>query len=254
MAYAEAMDCRFQHEDYENALVFSDQPLTGGTPASQVTVHFRTSKTTSFTYDAGTKLYAGAQYGSDWADGNDGTVLEFRNLLVLYADTKTIDDYGRLAVTLTGKGEGYLIRDGQCVPITWSREKEDMPFTYALEDGAPRNSGRGQELCGGCPTRKRFGPGMTQSQTAASIPATIGMFAAVFCPDFPSGAVGLLDRSKNCPYIPRAERGMITEMGSEWRGDFFAETRFDPDSHRGYGGPGPAGYGTGCTPLCAKSD
>ena len=137
MAYAEAMDCRFQHEDYENALVFSDQPLTGGTPASQVTVHFRTSKTTSFTYDAGTKLYAGAQYGSDWADGNDGTVLEFRNLLVLYADTKTIDDYGRLAVTLIGKGEGYLIRDGQCVPITWSREKEDMPFTYALEDGAP---------------------------------------------------------------------------------------------------------------------
>lgn len=64
-------------------------------------------------------------------------MLEFRNLLVLYADTKAIDDYGRLAVTLTGKGEGYLIRDGQCVPITWSREKEDMPFTYALADGAP---------------------------------------------------------------------------------------------------------------------
>ncbi len=136
-AYAEAMDCRFQHEEDQNALVFTDQPLTGGTPASQVTVHFRTSKTTSFTYDAATKLYAGAQYGSDWADGNDGTVLAFRNLLVLFADTKTIDDYGRLAVTLTGKGEGYLIRDGQCVPITWSREKEDMPFTYALADGTP---------------------------------------------------------------------------------------------------------------------
>lgn len=73
-------------------------PLQMGRLPSQVTVHFRTSKTTSFTYDAGTKLYTGAQYGSDWVDGNDGTALTFRNLLVLGAETKTIDDYGRLAV------------------------------------------------------------------------------------------------------------------------------------------------------------
>lgn len=143
-AYAKAMNCRFQHEDYQNALSFTGEPLTDGTPASQVTVHFRTSKTTSFTYDAGTKLYAGAQYGSDWVDGNDGTVLTFRNLLVLGAETKTIDDYGRLAVTLTGKGEGHLIRDGQCVPITWSREKEDMPFTYTLADGSPATLAAGK--------------------------------------------------------------------------------------------------------------
>ena len=143
-AYAKAMNCRFQHEDYQNALSFTGEPLTDGTPASQVTVHFRTNKTTSFTYDAGTKLYTGAQYGSDWVDGNDGTALTFRNLLVLGAETKTIDDYGRLAVTLTGKGEGHLIRDGQCVPITWSREKEDMPFTYTLADGSPATLAAGK--------------------------------------------------------------------------------------------------------------
>ena len=143
-AYAKAMNCRFQHEDYQNALSFAGEPLTDGTPASQVTVHFRTSKTTSFTYDAGTKLYTGAQYGSDWVDGNDGTALTFRNLLVLGAETKTIDDYGRLAVTLTGKGEGHLIRDGQCVPITWSREKEDMPFTYTFADGSPATLAAGK--------------------------------------------------------------------------------------------------------------
>ena len=76
--------------------------------------------------------------------GNDGTALTFRNLLVLGAETKTIDDYGRLAVTLTGKGEGHLIRDGQCVPITWSREKEDMPFTYTLADGSPATLAAGK--------------------------------------------------------------------------------------------------------------
>lgn len=48
------------------------------------------------------------------------------------------------AVTLTGKGEGHLIRDGQCVPITWSREKEDMPFTYTLADGSPATLAAGK--------------------------------------------------------------------------------------------------------------
>lgn len=203
VAYAEAMDCRFQHEDYENALVFSDQPLTGGTPASQVTVHFRTSKTTSFTYDAGTKLYAGAQYGSDWADGNDGTVLEFRNLLVLYADTKTIDDYGRLGGDAHREGRGIpdpgrTVRAHYLVPGEGGHALHICPGRWR-----PRNSGRGQELCGGCPTRKRFGPGMTQSQTAASIPATIGMFAGSVLPGFSKwggGAFG--QKQKTVPTFP----------------------------------------------------
>lgn len=34
--------------------------------------------------------------GAIGLDGNDGTALTFRNLLVLGAETKTIDDYGRL--------------------------------------------------------------------------------------------------------------------------------------------------------------
>ena len=137
VSYAEEMGCQFQHTDDQNYLSFTDQPLTGGTPAESVTVHFRTGgKTTSFTYDAAAKLYSGAQYGSDWTDGNDGTPLTFRNILVLFAETKTIDDYGRLAVTLTGKGEGYLIRDGACVPMTWNREGENDPFTYTLSDGS----------------------------------------------------------------------------------------------------------------------
>ena len=125
------MNCRFQHEDYQNALSFTSEPLTDGTPASQVTVHFRTSKTTSFTYDAGTKLYTGAQYGSDWVDGNDGTALRFRNLLVLGAETKTIGDYGRLAVTLTGKGRATSSEMVSVCAIP-GQEKEDMPLHLHL--------------------------------------------------------------------------------------------------------------------------
>lgn len=143
-AYAAEMDCRFRHEDYETATVFTDQPLTDGDPAEQVTVNFRTSKTTSFAYDPATGLYSGSQYGSDWIDGNNGVTLTFRNLLMLHAETKTVDDYGRLSVALVGSGDGFLIRDGKCVSITWSRESEDEPFVYTLSDGSPASLGVGK--------------------------------------------------------------------------------------------------------------
>lgn len=42
VSYAEEMGCQFQHTDDQNYLSFTDQPLTGGTPAESVTVHFRT--------------------------------------------------------------------------------------------------------------------------------------------------------------------------------------------------------------------
>ncbi len=61
---------------------------------------------------------------------------------------------------------------------------------------------------------------MTQSQTAASIPATIGMFAAVFCPDFPSGAVGLLDRSKKLSLHSQSGAGYDNGNGFRVEGGF----------------------------------
>ena len=143
--YARYEDCREYHEDFPAPFTFTDAPLTEGEVAEQVAVSFRSGgKETSFTYDPETGLYTGAQYGEVWADGNDGTELTFRNLLVLYAETKTVDDYGRLAVTLLGSGQGYYIRDGRCIPITWSRDAEDAPFRYTTQGGEPLELGAGK--------------------------------------------------------------------------------------------------------------
>ena len=60
------------------------------------------------------------------------------------AETKTVDDYGRLAVTLLGSGQGYYIRDGRCIPITWSRDAEDAPFRYTTQGGEPLELGAGK--------------------------------------------------------------------------------------------------------------
>lgn len=150
--YATYMDCRFLHdEDYSSGLSFSQDPMEQGDPATAVTVHFRTSKTTSFEYDSQTGLYSASQYDKAYADGNNDETLTFRNLLVLYAETKTVDDYGRLAVTLTGQGEGYLVRDGKCISILWSRTGEDEPFRYTSADGTPVDLGVGKTYVGVTP-------------------------------------------------------------------------------------------------------
>ena len=152
LAYIRERDCRTQRQSQASPIVFSQDALTQGDDAQSVTVHFRTSKETSFTYDPDTGLYSGFQYGEDWADGNDGTVQTFRNILVLYAETQTIDDTGRLAIDLVGEGEGYLIRDGKCVAITWSREEEDAPFIYHLPDGTEAALGTGRTYVAVTPT------------------------------------------------------------------------------------------------------
>ena len=34
-------------------------------------------------------------------------------------------------------GEGWFVLDGQMVPIKWTRENLEDPFTFTLEDGTP---------------------------------------------------------------------------------------------------------------------
>lgn len=147
IAYAQEQGCRAYHEDTWTPFTFTDEPLSTGETAENVAVFFR-GKETTFTYDPETNLYAGAQYDKPWADGNNDQVLTFRNLLILFAETETVDDYGRLAIDLVGTGTGYHIRDGKYIPIHWSREQEDAPFTYTLEDGTPLDLGVGKTYVG----------------------------------------------------------------------------------------------------------
>lgn len=134
-AYAAEEGCRLEWENAGPYFTFSDQPMTQGDSAREVTVHF-SQKSTSFTYHEEDKRYYAEQYDEPWVDGNTNQQQAFENVLVLRAEIRTVDNDGRLDVTLVGSGEGHLIRDGKCVPLTWSRGGEDAPFLYTLEDGS----------------------------------------------------------------------------------------------------------------------
>lgn len=146
---------RTEHESsYKTGLNFADnavQQCTAGA-AANVQVTFNTSKSTSFAYHADSGKYTAVQYKADYKDGATGEAVPFSNLLILSADMKTVDSYGRLAVDLVGSGTGYFVTGGEYVPIKWSRSDINSCFTYTLEDGTALNLSRGTTYVGVIPT------------------------------------------------------------------------------------------------------
>ena len=139
---------------FDYGLEFTDAPDMSSSAAAAATVNvsFEGIKDTSFTYDSATGLYTGAEYGGNLMDGTTNTAVKFKNLLVLYADTKILDDYGRRAVDLDGSGTGHFICNGQTIPIKWIHSGTGSSFKYTLEDGTPLKLGVGKTYIGIVPT------------------------------------------------------------------------------------------------------
>ncbi len=126
-------------------LQFAENVVLGGETAKEVTVKFAGTKTTTMAYDEATGCYGMSQYGKKTVDGNDNKQVTFKNVMVLYTSQWKIHDgeYSRSYYELIGSGNGYLAVNGQIVPIKWSRESLNKPFSYTLEDGTPITLGVG---------------------------------------------------------------------------------------------------------------
>lgn len=132
--------------DVSFGLQFAENVVLGGEAAKEVTVKFAGTKTTTMAYDEATGLYGMSQYGKKTVDANnDNQQLTFKNLIVIYTSQWKIHDgeYSRSYYKLIGSGEGHLAVNGQIVPIKWSRESLEKPFSYTLQDGTPVTLGVG---------------------------------------------------------------------------------------------------------------
>ena len=88
-----------------------------------------------YVYDEATKEYLRYQYnGQKHIDINNDKQLSFKNVILLFCDTKVIDSTGHLEITTTGTGTGFLISEGKYAPITWSKTDRDGNLT--LTDNA----------------------------------------------------------------------------------------------------------------------
>lgn len=121
------------------------QVLSEGQAAGNVTLTFRlggSSKDSSFTFNPETGLYEFTQYKTPMTDGNTGSTVAFRNVIIVLAETWSDKDAYQVS-NLVGQGEGFFACDGFMIPILWNRESETSVFRFTLSDGTPLPMGVG---------------------------------------------------------------------------------------------------------------
>ncbi len=107
-----------------------------------------------YVYNGESKEYLRYQYnGQKHVDANNDKQLSFKNLIVLFCDTKVADSVGHLEITTTGTGTGYLVSEGKYTAITWSRTDRDGNLTLTdTATGKPIVINRGKTAINVCPT------------------------------------------------------------------------------------------------------
>ena len=138
---------------FDYGLSFTDDPTPAdGHSAEKVDVSFDDHKMSYFTYNSADGIYTMEQYNDDYIDGNTGEIIPFNNLIIIYAQTATIDSAGRLSVVTTGNGNGHYVNGGKAEDITWSRESLDKGFKYAKTNGSGLEIGTGKTYIAIVPT------------------------------------------------------------------------------------------------------
>ena len=148
-SYADQVGMRRTHnEGYSNDLSFSvDSAVLCPNDAANVQITVTKSKTTSFTYHPESGKYTGYQHGGDYIDGATNEAVAFSNILVLQAEMRTYDSYGRMAAEIIGSGTGWFCTGGKWAAINWSRADLNSPYSYTTQDGTPITFTPGKTYC-----------------------------------------------------------------------------------------------------------
>ena len=120
--------------------------LSGGS-ATHVILKYSLYQQVQLVYSSSMGTYYRYQHGDvPHLDAENGEQLNFRNVLILFAQTNNIegDTEGRLDVKLTGMGDGYYISDGRYVPIKWNRASDTSELSITGMSGEKLTINRGK--------------------------------------------------------------------------------------------------------------
>jgi hypothetical protein len=89
-------------------------------------------------YNDGTGKYEYYEYGKKYADdGNGGAPLAFENVILQKTNYTQLDENGYLIYNcvIASKWDGYLLQNGEAIPITWSKYGESERTVFWNADG-----------------------------------------------------------------------------------------------------------------------
>jgi hypothetical protein len=125
-------------------LAFSDTPPAGGKAATSIAIPYhRTLSNVAYQYDADRGAYLRSTSGEPDLEALTSEPLVITNVVVVHAphtETEIIEDTlgsRSVQITLTGRGEATLFRDGLAYSATWVREVPEQIVRYVDADGEP---------------------------------------------------------------------------------------------------------------------
>lgn len=120
----------FSYTEQEPSAEARPQEQTVAIPFSSLT----DSYTARWEYDPAANAYLRFQ-GSERAADADGKTVSAKNVVVMFADVRVIDDVGRRSIKTTGQGKTVLYRDGQSFLGTWEKESSTGSLRFLSEGG-----------------------------------------------------------------------------------------------------------------------
>lgn len=139
-------------EGYRNPYVFVSPDglvvLTGGN-AKDVTIDYSADLSVNFLFNTKTGLYERYQYGEKQIDGNNGNILTFENLFILFASSVTYDTENGTSLDLVMEdgGSGYYCTNGKQEMITW-QYNSDGSMSFFDSEGNALEVNRGTSYIG----------------------------------------------------------------------------------------------------------
>jgi hypothetical protein len=100
----------------------ADSPVAGAPHPSAHMEFSYAGYQVDYKYDASTNDYARNLGGIPHIDRNSGKQIHVKNIVIEMTNVAVADSYGHMNVTSVGRGNGWVLRDGDAVPITWVKD------------------------------------------------------------------------------------------------------------------------------------
>ncbi|NLY46197.1 MAG: DUF3048 domain-containing protein [Tissierella sp.] len=114
-----------------------------GFVAKDILIDYKGKNTTKYIYDEENKIYLRQKDGKDHIDEIDHSQLFAKNIIVQEANTKVIDNVGRLQIDLIGEGKGTYFTNGYGIDIKWVKNDRNGKTTYYTENGQELSLNKG---------------------------------------------------------------------------------------------------------------
>lgn len=103
--------------------------------ANKINFSYSNYEYRTYTYDTTRKVYLRFMNNNPHLDKTTYQQLNYKNLLIIRVNNKTLDSEGRQDLDTVGTGEGYYITNGYALPIIWTKSSRSAKTIYKYPNG-----------------------------------------------------------------------------------------------------------------------